>query len=470
MKISHPFHYNYMYMYAEANFNITKLTYFYALICQLVYFVTGLKVNFKLKRIVEILSAEEKRDIARRLSFRPVPAPRTLPRPQTSSSPNCEQHPNKQLEYYCTQCRVLICSQCMLDSHRFHRDPISAQDALKEKIFSLKSSIPLTESLLSKGDAVLRNMQLEKDALWRSVETDVFNAQAYFKKIRTLLDEREMEACKSIEARATTYQARIDKQKKVMQSSITDVQRSRATIEHAIEKRSNDVKVLVEEGQFTQKLDTQMQHLTLLIDKSKEKLRTTYRSPFVPDPDFEARCKIVGLQTETNTSLTARHTFVGSFTPSRTRSNATKERFDRVDVSKSLESSPDLSHFEHKRFIGNLSDLSFGQEVDGATIITPSVIVTSGGILGPTHHTQNDAHPCGVCVGNSSTLVVTDSKHHSFSILTPTGKFLNSMHTEGSRDGQLLEPTAVACNIHGKILVVDKGQPPRVQMFSDSGE
>ncbi len=358
----------------------------------------------------------------------------------------------------------------MLDSHRFHRDPISAQDALKEKLCSLRSSGPLTESLLSKGDAVLRNMQLEKDALWRSVETDVSNAQAYFQKIRSLLDEREMKACKSIEARATKHQARIDKQKKVVQSSINDVQRSRATIEHVIEKRSNDVKVLIEERQITQKLDTQTQHLTLLIEKSKEKPRTTYRSPFVPDPNFEAQCKIVGLPTETNTSLTARHTFVGSFTPSGTRSNATRVKGDGVELSKSLEGSPNLGTFEHKKFIGNLSDLSLGREVDGVTIITPSAIVTSAGILGPTHHTQNDAHPCGVCVGNSNTLVVTDSKHHLFSILTPTGKFLHSMHTEGNRDGQLVEPTAVACDVHGKILVVDKGQPPRVQLFSDSGE
>ncbi len=188
---------------------------------------------------MEILSSEEKREIARRLVSRPVPAPRTLPHPRTSSSPHCEQHPEKQLEYYCTQCRVLICSQCMLDSHRFHRDPISAQDALKEKLCSLRSSGPLTESLLSKGDAVLRNMELEKDALWRSVETDVSNAQAYFQKIRSLLDEREMEACKNIEARATKHQARIDKQEKVVQSSINDVQRSRATIEQSRDCRSN---------------------------------------------------------------------------------------------------------------------------------------------------------------------------------------------------------------------------------------
>ncbi len=409
---------------------------------------------------------EEKREIARRrVVDRPVPAPRTLPAKQDPPGPSCDQHSDRQLEFYCTQCKALICSQCMLETHRFHRDPISAEDALRDKLESLKATTPKAQSLLTDAEEGMKILQEDKDALWRAVELDVSNAQEYFRKIRSLLEEREMEVCKSIEARATRHQARIEKHRQLLQGSINEVNSLKATIQHMVEKRSNDVKVIIEERLVTQKLDTQMQHLSLVLDKAKEKPRTAYRTPFAPQPDFEAQCKILGLQPDTNTKLAARHTFVGSLTPKTTRNRVV----DKQDISKSLENSPELSVIRHRGSGGTVSDFKIIREIDGVTILTPSVIVSSANILGPTHLTQNNAHPYGICVGNSNTLVVADAANHMFSILTPTGKFLSSTATEGCKDGQLLEPVAVACD-KGKILVVDKGQSPRVQMFSDGGE
>ncbi len=428
--------------------------------------MTGLKVNFKLKRFVEILSAEEKQEIARRVVSRPVPIPRTTSMKPHPLVPSCDQHSDKQLEYYCTQCKALICSQCMLETHRFHRDPISVKDALKDKFEALKAILPQATSLLKKAETVAKNLEADKDALWRNVETDVSTAQEYFKKIRSFLDEREMEVCKNIEARATKYQSRLEKQRKLVHGSLNEMQKSTATVQQIVDKRPEDLNIINEERLLTQKLNTQMQHLTLLIEKAKEKPRLAYQTPFAPNPEFEAQCKIVGLRSESGaTSLTARHTFVGSITPQNTKKHIGKE----VNLVKSMDGSPDLGIARHRGSGGAITDFNIIREIDGVTILTPSAIVTSSSIVGPTHSTPNNAHPYGVCIGSENTLVVTDTKNHMFSILTPTGKFLTSNQMEGSKDGQLLEPVAVSCD-KDKITVVDRGQPPRVQVFSDKGE
>ena len=441
-------------------------------------------MNFKLKRIVEIMSTEEKREIAKQSVRKPPkPRPRLKPPLPEKPTPSCSQHMDKQLDLYCSQCKVLICSQCMLESHRFHKEPISAEEALQDKITSLKSSIPHAESLLTKAGAAVDKLQSDVDAIWRSSDTDVQEAQEYFQKLHHLLEKRELEVCKSIEARAGRHRSRIEKQKKVITTSIQDTQKTKASIKEIIEHRSSDTRVLIDEWNVSQKLDSQVQHLTLLIEKAKDKPRTSYKSTFTPDPDFEAQCKVVGIQVEPSTpTIQPRHTFVSSPIV-RPRRNDLKTSESNQDLSKSTNGSPNLGvplRTEHLNTIGSrptkaLSGSDFKpplevREVDGVIIQTPSVVINSSNILGPTKQKTISASPSGVCVGNSNTLVVADSKNHMFSILTPTGKFLHSQQGEGKGDGQFVEPTAVMFDIRGRILVLDKGQPPRVQLFTDSGE
>ena len=82
---------------------------------------------------------------------------------------------------------------------------------------------------------------------------------------------------------------------------------------------------------------------------------------------------------------------------------------------------------------------------------------------------MKDVNPCGVCTGADNTIIITDVLNHCFRILTSTGRCLETIGLEGSRDGQFFEPTAVATNAAGCILVCDK-QPPRVQKFSVAGK
>jgi len=427
-------------------------------------------MNFKLKRIVEILSVEEKRELSRKPS-RPVPKPRAKP-----PVPLCPGHPDKPLEFYCKQCRVLICSQCVLHSHRFHKDPVPADEALKDKMASLVTLHGNAEGLLTQAGGTLDNMAAELKEVWLSVDKDVANVQEYFAKLKHLLSQQEMEVCKSIESRANKQQKMVDKQKQVVISSVEEVCKYQGQIHTFIESRSSDIMLLSEEGKVVKKLEAGMNHLAHIIETSKDKPHTTYHTPFAPSPQFESLIGTVGMKTESPLASNIRHSTMAN-TPSGRR-RPLLPQVAEAETTRSADSSP-VIHREatmghkkpspHGSPVNRPAGPSPKRDDTGVLILTPSLVIGSTSVLGPTlAQKTSSAYPCGVCVGDSNTLVVADAKNHMISILTPTGKFLHSVVVEGKGDGQMLEPTAVIC-ASGNILVADRGHPPRVQVLTDSG-
>ncbi len=102
--------------------------------------VDELSTNHNLKRLVDIVSEEEKkktRDVIRR---------RELISPSIRQSPQsqllcCKEH-NKRLEYFCTECNDLICPKCIKHNcdhyqHKFE----DIDDILPEHIRALRSLI-----------------------------------------------------------------------------------------------------------------------------------------------------------------------------------------------------------------------------------------------------------------------------------------------------------------------------------------
>ena len=97
--------------------------------------VAELRTNFNLKRLVDIVSEDEKArtriTIRRRGSTRP-----TIDR---SSQSACPIH-QKPLEYFCTDCNELLCRKCMISGHRDHNYK-DVDEVLPEQLAALHSLI-----------------------------------------------------------------------------------------------------------------------------------------------------------------------------------------------------------------------------------------------------------------------------------------------------------------------------------------
>ena len=409
-------------------------------------------------------------------------------KPPSSPAPlTCIMHDAEPLQFYCEQCKVLVCGHCIVDVHRMHNDIKSASDVLQVRIKSLKKSTAPVNTLLTKANSTLRRLRAEEVSIQKAAEEDMSQVQTYFSHLRNLLEEREKTVCRKIQNHTRRQQEIIANHKQVVDNSMEDVHRSKLTIEDIVQRRQDDVRVLVEERNIKEKLDSHLHHLETLLRKAKEGENLTYQSPFVADPDFEAKCRVIGLQIDASSPMhMSRHRTLG--TPPVKARNTVLSKMRHQDLTKSLTAAEvtqgDFSSTKRLVSAASLdSDMSSCSEVilpelrprqstyvesKDAIIITPSLIISSSHIIGPTTKSTM-AYPCGVCSGKSSTLIVADSKNHMFSILTPTGKCLESIATEGKGDGQFTEPTSVVTDYAGNILVVDKGAPPKIQKFSDSG-
>lgn len=105
---------------------------------QVTHLTTGkaseLKTNFNLKRLVDIVSEEDKkvaRDaLQRRRTVRPsIRTSRTL----------CKQH-HRQFEYFCLDCSELLCPRCITAGHRDHQFQ-DVDQVLPKQIEQLRSRI-----------------------------------------------------------------------------------------------------------------------------------------------------------------------------------------------------------------------------------------------------------------------------------------------------------------------------------------
>ena len=96
--------------------------------------VAELRTNFNLKRLVSIVSEEDKKAARDALQRR-----RTIRPSIRSASSVCKQH-YKQFEYFCLDCNELLCPRCVTTGHRDHQFQ-DVDDVLPRQIEHLRSLI-----------------------------------------------------------------------------------------------------------------------------------------------------------------------------------------------------------------------------------------------------------------------------------------------------------------------------------------
>ena len=101
-------------------------------------------------------------------------------------------------------------------------------------------------------------------------------------------------------------------------------------------------------------------------------------------------------------------------------------------------------------------------------IIQPVVILDMKQFSSPCN--QETVHPCGVCcTGIHDTLVITDVHNHCVRLITSDGKFIQKFGEEGTRNGQLKKPRAIAVSADSEYVYVAERGNHRIQKFELNG-
>jgi sugar lactone lactonase YvrE len=94
---------------------------------------------------------------------------------------------------------------------------------------------------------------------------------------------------------------------------------------------------------------------------------------------------------------------------------------------------------------------------------------TGDGEFGTTDSWDYGEGPCGIAGYGSDYIYVIDKGNNRIQKFTSDGEYLTQWGTEGSEDGQFIDPTGVAVDGDGNVYVADQGNN-RVQKFSSNGE
>lgn len=204
-------------------------------------YVTGLPKNFKLERIVEILSPSEKEEIQRTTVYK-------------RKHRRCLLHVHKYVEYYCNSCKSLACGDCLVEKHLNHNVK-RASEVLPQHVNALQALIPGATKALEGGTASLTVLQAHSDSLKKQGEETTREIEAYFDTIRKILSQRETELKDEVRVQVKEGQEAMDRNQKSLQTSVKEIQKCKEKLEQLTTTHKTSVDVLAEEKQVVSKLE-----------------------------------------------------------------------------------------------------------------------------------------------------------------------------------------------------------------------
>ena len=378
----------------------------------------------------------------------------------------CSLHTDKRLEYYCEQCKQLICGQCMMDKHRTHKNIGFALDFLESHIYSLEQQvIPATDKSVAQANKALTEIESDAKELQNAEEYANESIREYFEKVRSLLAQREEELLNEVLNEAQQKRKAISRIRGDVEKARDSVQKCRDTIAEMENKRANDIRIFLEEDHIKTQMQSAIQEVNAVTGKVSK--RTIIPPPF-PDDKFEESIKLLGALPH----LTTRHT-VHSLEFTRLQSRSLDLDVTTEKIPLTTDAKPPVPIRRHQNGKDspspNISPMRREAYRNASSEIRQPILEFGSKTLSGTslRSKKQEVFPCGVCIGKNNTIIVTNARLHSFCVLTSTGKCIDLVGQEGRGDGQFVQPTAVITDADGNIIVSDLS--PRIQKFSPSG-
>ena len=425
-------------------------------------FLVGLPKNFKLERIIEILSPDEReklnRGSVRRRIFR------------------CLTHTKKAADYFCTTCNRLACGDCLMEKHLNHEGVKHATEVLAEHVQALKELIPGARKALKAGEMSSCAVPTLSETVNKEGVEAIQVVKTYFATIREILKKRESDIEREILEQIEKKHAEIERGSVALRKSVQEFRECTRELEQSTQREGFEI--LVKEEELRSRLTSTRAALEESCSDLSKLKNLTIKAPPLEDTKLEVLCRT--LAAKAPTPLPRRRQEKSSPPPP---SSDTTSSFNSVESDYAL--TPDVWRVKEEALTESLGG-NFTPENDDnllvpqppmrnesyrsqPTIVGPDLIWGVQNMSSSFFQTATGSvYPRGVCCGVSGTVVVTDVQNHCVRILASTGKCLDVVGREGKSDGTFGEPTSVTTDNDGNLLVCDLC-PARLQKFSPEG-
>ena len=340
-----------------------------------------------------------------------------------------KHHENKELELFCKDCNVAVCSTCAMTLHEGH-GKMPLQEATDERKTQINSMIrSLKDKVLEKQKEVEQFNQ--KSIAFQSKVTEVKSqVQSCVDQIIAIIEARKQDVFDAVDNQAKKSLESLSQKKDEVKKQVKLI---KSTIERTetLLKQSFTTEILG----FSETFDT------ILRDQSTQENRDT---ECIPRFSFTKSEKLINLLSMSEGIGNVE--FVFSETKAQQSGAKGKESSKVIAGNKgaNVRDSPFEAQVQTRRF---RSVLSFGQKGE-------SVGMLKG--------------PCGMAVNDKDEIAVTEFWNHRVSVFSSDGTHLRSFGGRGNNNGEFWNPTGITFDSHGNIVVADCYNH-RVQVFDRNG-
>ena len=387
-----------------------------------------------------------------------------------------KRHENKELEFFCKDCKVAICNTCVVTLHEGHRKMLleEATDARKTQINSM------TQSLIEKAQEKRKELeQLNEKSTGITLRVSDFKSQVETNvdQVIAIIEARKQDVFDAVDNQAKKSLESLSEKKEQVENQVKLIE---AVIEQteALVKRSFSAEILG----FSETFDAILQ---------EQGTQGNHDIEYIPRFSFIKSEKLINVLNNEG---------IGNvkidFSESKAQQSGAKGKESSKVIAgikgANVYDSPLETQEQTRRF---RSVLSFGQEgasvgmLDGpwgmAVNDHDEIVVTDFLIHGVSVFSSDGTHlrsfgregnnngefryPTGIAFDSHGNIVVADCNNHRVQVFDRNGNFLSKFGKQGSRDNQLSYPEGLSINSNGDIIVADKDNK-LIKIFSSRGE
>ena len=388
-----------------------------------------------------------------------------------------KHHENKELEFFCKDCKVSICSTCAITLHEGH-GKMPLQEATDERKTQINSMIRSLKDKLREKQKEVEQFNQKSIAFQSKVAEVKSQVQSCVDQIIAIIEARKQDVFDAVD-----HQAR--KSLELLSQKKGEVEKQLKLIESAIEesetllKRSFSTEILG----FSETFDT------ILQEQSTQENRDT---ECIPRFSFTKSEKLINLLSMSEGIGNVEFVFSETIAQQSGTKGKESSKVIAGDKGANVRDSPLETQVQTRRF---RSVLSFGQEGESVGMLKGpwgmavndrdeiavtefynhrvSVFSSDGTHLRSFGKRGNNngefQNPAGIAFDSHGNIVVSDYSNHRVQVFDRNGNFLSKLGEQGSLDHQLSRPLGLSINGNGDIIVADKGNKV-IKIFSSTGK
>lgn len=460
--------------------------------------IENLHAHTQLDKMVASLSPEEKQGVREKLGYQQKIVSNIAEGIYNPES--CKLH-KKLHEFFCTDCSIMACMDCVSDTHAIHQCT-EIPTLLVENFSQLQCLVQPACEFVSRADVSLRKLSQDYDSIESNRNVCKEAIFDVFKKLHTAIDEREKLLLNRVDNYIDQKLLQVAHQKKTLTEVQDQLYESIKEVQQLLDSSLLDISFLTEKQRLLDDVDVQEQSIldienfvsssmfsstyvgfqddnTKAIKRNIDMLITLCE--FYPDADtgyYSSR--VIPVDKEEPLYVTTESTtkFSTSIPEEDDDDTIFTEVFEPVTHKashprpcvKRSQSTPNASMKEKwlMKKINNETVPSVPIRFD--SLLSPTPIITPRRVFNKLTASKTEAvYPCGICMGENNSFIISDVKNHCLRIIASNGKFIGAIGKEGKGSGQFEEPSAVTVNEKTQIFVCQR-ENPRIQKLTSGGK